>query len=827
MKKKIFVLFFAFIVGVLGLACSGNVLYTNAEEIEDSFIIRSYGDSIASGEKLEGHGSYTSGESLICQDSYPEVFSRDYLQYFGGMAIGHAVSGDKTGDLLEILNPYIEGTAEDMDAFNDTDIVTLCIGANNILLPAIDSIPNFITNNMTEEEYQTILDEGIAQFEVDYPQILDAFAGKNVVVMTVYNPYKYLSLNDITIDPSLSFFEETIRGVLASYETKLQKMLSMSMDALQTINEKIRESASSDVHVVDIWELFSKFTKEEYLKYINADMSNVVINSKNMSNITSGDLAPLMNDLRTNCDPHPSKEGHEVIGQHHLDRFKYFELSTSVDFSVLKDGNEKVQMEITTFESEEYCYKLYKKEESEELVCQSTEKIIEINASEIEGEGILFVEVYKEESLIFTTNIIDFYVNLNEFSISTDDMFSGVKDIGQQMTIKFDATEKEGYAFKFIKYQNGIQTVLSEEALDEYIVKAEDIEGLGKLYVEVYKNETLVTTTNAVVYDITINTFSISMDKNWNDVLLDATDSAEISINANDYSNYSYQLYKSDENGETLLIESSDIILSINSLLVEGEGTLFLDVYKDGKKLYTTESIKYKVTINRFAVSSLKELEGLVKKEEIFDFSITAQSTEGYLYKMFHKMGESATLIKEGEQTLISLGAEDIDGEGEIYVEVYKDQTKVYTTESLTCNIIVANFALASMTDFQTINDVNQEVLIVVNSGVIPNVEFKLMCQTEDKTTSIETNRTGRFSFKAGKLTEAGKLYVEIYYNKALVTTTNQLEYNITFVNKENTESDNNNSGVILIYSCIAVVGVLVVAGVVLLITRMKKRNPF
>lgn len=86
----------------------------------DTLAIRAYGDSIAYGYGLSD-----------LSEAYPNVFANHYQKLTSVDFSSHAVSGDTTSDLLEILQPYINKTAEDMESFNNTDIIVLCIGANN------------------------------------------------------------------------------------------------------------------------------------------------------------------------------------------------------------------------------------------------------------------------------------------------------------------------------------------------------------------------------------------------------------------------------------------------------------------------------------------------------------------------------------------------------------------------------------------------------------------------------------------------------------------------------------------------------------------------
>lgn len=312
MKKK-FLASPAGLLGILSLIVAFLLSFfvglplSTAKAEGEGIKIRAYGDSISAGATLDGYDAYmledgADGKTPICINSYPEVFSRKYLSAYGGQVLGRGVSGNTSSDLVEILLPYINGTAEDLADFKETDIFTLCIGANNVLGNAISSLQNFLMGTITEEEYQALLDAGVAQFTQDYPTILSAFAGKRTVVMTVYNPYKYLTLADVQISLGNVQMEAMVRNALNGYQPKLDRMLELSMTALQEINDIIRESAGREVYVADIWELFETFTKTQYLEYINSDISQLTL--------SSFDVTTLFSQVATACDPHPTAEGH-------------------------------------------------------------------------------------------------------------------------------------------------------------------------------------------------------------------------------------------------------------------------------------------------------------------------------------------------------------------------------------------------------------------------------------------------------------------------------------------------------------------------------------
>lgn len=353
---------------------------------ESNLKIRAYGDSISYGETLAD-----------TNDAYPAVFAKKYIDDFNAEFTPKGVSGDTTTDLLNHLEAYKDGTAADINDFNDTDIITLCIGANNILSPAINSLTGFLLGSITENQFQASLDAGVDKFKEDYPKILEIFNNKKVVVMTVYNPYKYLSLNDIVISPA----NENLSASIATYDTKLQKLLEMSMTSLQVINDEIRNSASSTVQVVDIWELFSTFTKNQYTEYINADMSKITITSP-------WDIINILNNFySTNTDPHPTKAGHKIIAQKHNAEFKMS--SFKMDSSNIQTSNDNITFTINTLLDGNFTYKVYKDAGNGPILLkESTTNVISLQASKLEGKNKIFAEIYLNNKLLERTNDIQY-----------------------------------------------------------------------------------------------------------------------------------------------------------------------------------------------------------------------------------------------------------------------------------------------------------------------------------------------------------------------------------------------------------------------------------
>lgn len=171
-----------------------------------------------------------------------------------------AVSGDKSGVLLEKLNNY---------NIDDYDVITLCIGANNILRPFLDKVASTPSEDMLEmlvtikndEEFNKEVEEGIKALDEDLTKIMEIIKGGHAQIyfFNIYNPY-----NRNIIQP----LEET------------------SDFYVKKMNEVI-EKHKDGTHFID---MYKKFEKKK------------------------GDLINSQKLQKENfMDPHPTEDGHKFI----------------------------------------------------------------------------------------------------------------------------------------------------------------------------------------------------------------------------------------------------------------------------------------------------------------------------------------------------------------------------------------------------------------------------------------------------------------------------------------------------------------------------------
>ena len=751
MKKNIFIFLFVFIFGLGILGNINPISFAFTSSVDDSFMIRAYGDSIASGDKLSSHEDYINGVTKIADGCYPQVFSESYIDHFGGEIISKAVSGDETWQLLDILE-----TDSQTDEFKDTEIVTLCIGANNVLGVALSNIQNYLLGSIDDTAYRALLQAGLDKFTEDWPTILEYFEGKKVVTMTVYNPYRYAIEN----------FPNN--ALLSGFVTKFGTMLDISMEYLQEINDIIRASASEDVYVVDIWNLFEGFTNEEYSQYLNVDAASISFSLDMLSN-----TALLVQEFKEKCDPHPTYAGHERIAQEHLNVFKYFKLSSN-DLNGIKHSKDKITLNLNSFETGNYTFKVNKKETGTTVIATSSTYPISIDSSLLDGKGKVFVEIYNNNTLVYTTNFLDYNISYNTHTISTADNLQEMKDATDEISFTISSKYSDNYTYKLIRKMGEVTQTIATNTSTTLTVTAENLFGKGYVYVEVYKNNQLVDTTNTLSFSIYSNNISISSSTALNGYF-EADESFTIHISADESLGLNFKLYKKYSNSTTEIYSGTDTSIDFTANNFVGNGEIYAEVYKNTTLLKKTESINYSISLNNHSISTDDNLSGIKDKGETITIKVTSLSPTGYTYKLYKKVDKI-----EYELPSLNITAENITGKGILYVKVYKNSKHVATTNSLEFNIILNDFRLNSDVDIsEAIFDENEKINLSINSNVIDeSLSYKIYNKIGEEITLLSQEIS--VTLYAIDYPGEGSFYAEVYYNSSLLSTTDEISYNIS-----------------------------------------------
>lgn len=173
----------------------------------------SLGDSIAACQEptltwQQDYADYQYGvggntQTKIVPNSYTDKISNNLEGSYGSTKVkstSFARSGDKVSDLIEKLKHNVV-----KNAIAKADVVTVCIGANDILGHVNEDVLNkyIEKGNPALAELSVVIEQSLASLRNGgYKALLDALAQINsntkYVFTTIYNPYKYLHIDEGT-----------------------------------------------------------------------------------------------------------------------------------------------------------------------------------------------------------------------------------------------------------------------------------------------------------------------------------------------------------------------------------------------------------------------------------------------------------------------------------------------------------------------------------------------------------------------------------------------------------------------------------------------------
>lgn len=169
----------------------------------------SLGDSIAAGHTINAEWGTDYGEksqygengnlsTAIVPGSYTDLIRIELADQNGGMdyvsALSFAHSGDTVADLMEKLTHDVV-----KKAISEADLVTISIGANDVLQPAMSGLGDYIDSGSfdkisanVENNLAALSGETGASYKVLFDTLTTLNPKATFVFTTVYNPYKYL-----------------------------------------------------------------------------------------------------------------------------------------------------------------------------------------------------------------------------------------------------------------------------------------------------------------------------------------------------------------------------------------------------------------------------------------------------------------------------------------------------------------------------------------------------------------------------------------------------------------------------------------------------------
>lgn len=245
--------------------------------------------------------------NYVNEYAYPAVLKGKLTTSSNVTLHSYAMSGDNTTMLLDKLkDDYRDGTiatkqGEIMEAVKQADYITLCIGANDILLKVFGT--DLITK--TPEQFKKMFEDEVPGFKSRFDQIIAKLTanGQQVYVMSIFSPYK-----DFTSTPDRYIPAAQFNGFYKSLINKIVKINAYAEPVITKINEYIKTVAASNDNVtfVDVAPVFDGMEYAEHIKYLHP-----VAVRMDFTKLIAG----LGKKIPIWFDPHPTIKGAEKIAE--------------------------------------------------------------------------------------------------------------------------------------------------------------------------------------------------------------------------------------------------------------------------------------------------------------------------------------------------------------------------------------------------------------------------------------------------------------------------------------------------------------------------------
>lgn len=249
-----------------------------------------FGDSIAGGHAIDENWSNDYGpgsqygidgntETEIVPGCYTDLMRGTLAAEYGSGQVkvtSFARSGDRVDDLIVKL-----GQAPVISALSDADFVTACIGANDVLEPALSYLEDYIYyGDLTP--LAAIVEENLARLADDsdpnsYKALFDKMKAINpnakYAFMSVYNPYKYLYLDDSEdgfFDPLLDAIPQIT--ILGFEVDEMIRSAILGTSAVQTVFSRVNGLSSwSEKYVTMLNQVLAEKIAEAGPNFVLAD----------------------------------------------------------------------------------------------------------------------------------------------------------------------------------------------------------------------------------------------------------------------------------------------------------------------------------------------------------------------------------------------------------------------------------------------------------------------------------------------------------------------------------------------------------------------------
>lgn len=388
-KKIIFSLCFIFTLLLNGLvsnwALAFNAPSNTLEKQEITYV--AFGDSIAEGyainlkTRAESEALITGADEsyAFTTGSYTDLIRQELAEDYDVTSYNFAYSGDTCQDLIDYINEFYDqqnNSAKNTnsnatypsltnnqiyESVSNANIITICIGANNILSKASSLISGFLGFN--ESKTQTVTkvqmeetckdyilgneSKNIKGFKSEFEQLLTILNKLNpnakIYFTNVYNPYKVLDLNSSVLAlaqysfplltqanlNTISQVTETVIG--GGKDSQNQDYMGLNNIIENGIREFNQTNSKNNFTFVNSKQQFdNKFnntsteTRKSYNDYLNPCLDQISLSSL-------GAISSNPNSIYTQyLDPHPTIQGHQLL----FDAHQAIGLNAYLDYTI-------------------------------------------------------------------------------------------------------------------------------------------------------------------------------------------------------------------------------------------------------------------------------------------------------------------------------------------------------------------------------------------------------------------------------------------------------------------------------------------------------------
>lgn len=353
-----------------------NSININADSKPITYV--AFGDSIAEGYAINLK-TKTETETLITgadesydlvEGCYVDLINKELKKSYSTTAYNYAYSGDTCQDMLDFISEFYDAENNSVkdetspnatypsltnkqvyESVKNANIITVCIGSNNILGVAPTLITQFLglsTPTITRAEMEATLKDyilgnetkNIKGLQTEFTELLNVFntlnPNANIYFTNAYNPYKVL-VADSTLLSTISSYGVMLQPSLANFTQANLDIISEVADMAigggkdssnndftginnvieNTITEYNRTHTENRLKYIDTKSKFDSISIANYNNYVNTQIDKVSLTDPN---IDISNLSNAVNYITEKyLDPHPTYEGHKLILNAHKD----------------------------------------------------------------------------------------------------------------------------------------------------------------------------------------------------------------------------------------------------------------------------------------------------------------------------------------------------------------------------------------------------------------------------------------------------------------------------------------------------------------------------